>query len=321
MDSHGSVHDRTQAEKEFDAGNYREALALLLPLLRAKEKLSPQQELKLVDRVSDCYRLSRDFKAALWHKERGLVLTKQLFGARSFEYAQALTVLSMVHSGLKAFPEARKAIGEALAIMEELGLQQHEEYGSTLLVLGRLDSGQGRYKEALVILNQAKAVLAQHKEWNAYGALLTDMGICHKELQQWSKAIACYKESVEHCRNLYGNNHPQYATTLNNLAWIFANLKQYEEAIPRLEEALAVRLRVFGVQHGCTVESAKKLTKVRHLAAQSDRGAIDVAVVQSQRPSTPVPAFARGTATPTTSCSTGQRTSRTALCAFSATRC
>jgi hypothetical protein len=59
--------------------------------------------------------------------------------------------------------------------MEEQGLQQDEEYGSMLSVLGRLDREQGWYKEALVIYAKAKAVLAQHKEGNAYGLLLTDM--------------------------------------------------------------------------------------------------------------------------------------------------
>ncbi len=184
--------------------------------------------------------------------------------------------LCMVHRGLKAFPEARKAIGEALAIMEELGLQQDEEYCAMLVELGRLDSGQGRYKEALVIYDKAKVVLAQHKEGGDYGLLLSNMGICHRELQQWSEAVACYKEAVEHDRNLYGNNHPEYAITLYNLADLFADLKQYEEAIPRLEEALAIEQGVFGVQHRRTVETVKKLARVHQLAAQSDRGAIGV---------------------------------------------
>jgi tetratricopeptide (TPR) repeat protein len=96
-----------------------------------------------------------------------------------------------------------------------------------------------------VIYNKAKAVLAQRKEGNNYGGLFSSMGICHKRLQQWSKAIACYKEAVEHRRNMLGNYHPQYVTTLYILADLFANLKHYEEAIARLEEALAIEQGVF----------------------------------------------------------------------------
>ncbi len=47
------------------------------------------------------------------------------------------------------------------------------------------------------------------------------------------------KEAVELDRNLLGNNHPDYATALCNLARLYTELKQYEEAVPRLEEALA----------------------------------------------------------------------------------
>ncbi len=65
LDSHGSLDETTQAA--VNAGNYRGALALLVPLLRAKEKLSPQQELEVVSWLSACYRFMRDFKAALPH--------------------------------------------------------------------------------------------------------------------------------------------------------------------------------------------------------------------------------------------------------------
>ena len=127
--------------------------------MRAKDKLSPQQEVLVVHWLSACYRALVDHKAALPHAERKLVLAQELFGPRSWGHARALQGLCMVHMGLKAFPEARKAIVEALAIMDELGLQQDEEYGAMLMGLGDVNQLQGQYKEALVIYNKAKAVL------------------------------------------------------------------------------------------------------------------------------------------------------------------
>jgi hypothetical protein len=59
------------------------------------------------------------------------------------------------------------------------------------------------------------------------------MGICHQQLQQWTEAVACYKEAVEQRGDLRGTSHPEYASAPYNLACLFANLKQYEEAIPR----------------------------------------------------------------------------------------
>jgi hypothetical protein len=118
--------------------------------------------------------LLHDFKAALPHAQRRVVLA---------QHVQMVTPgrgLCMVQAGLKAFPAARKAISKALAIMEELGLQQDEEYSSMLLGLGALDREQGRYKDALV--GKGKAVLVQPKEGSAHGVLLADMAWCHTEL-------------------------------------------------------------------------------------------------------------------------------------------
>jgi hypothetical protein len=64
MDSHGSVDQTIRAaEKDLDAGNYRGALALLLPLLRAKEKLSAQ--------------LFCQHESALSVRQRGLLVVQE----------------------------------------------------------------------------------------------------------------------------------------------------------------------------------------------------------------------------------------------------
>ncbi len=136
-----------------------------------------------------------DCKAALPLAQRHVALEQQLHGPRSRQHAEALTVLCMVQQGLKAFPQARKAITEALGIMDELGLQQEEQYGSMLAVLGDLYNVQGRYKEALVIYDKAKAVLVHYKERRDYGTLLNNMAGCHVRLSQWNEAVACLKGS------------------------------------------------------------------------------------------------------------------------------
>jgi tetratricopeptide (TPR) repeat protein len=265
-----------QAVKEFNAGNYRGALELLRPFLLAREKLSPQQELAVVGVASECYRFLLDFKAALPLAQRCVVLAQQLAGLRSLRHAQALQELCVVQTGLKNSVAASKAIKEALAIMEALGLQCHEGYGSMLEVLGGLDLDQGRYKEALAIYDKAKAVLVQYKEGGEYGTLLNDMAVCHQRLHQWNEAVASYKEAVEHRRIVHGTNHPEYAAALYNLAFLFDELKQYEEAIPRYEEALIICKRVYGDQHEQTVALAQDLAAARQRVEQPNRDTIDV---------------------------------------------
>jgi hypothetical protein len=121
MDVRGYVDETLeQAVKEFKAGNYRGAVALLRPLLRprAKEKLSLQQECGVVAWLSACYRFLGDYKSALPLAQRQVALEQQLHSPRSRQHAVALKVLCMVQRQLKAFPQARKGIAEALGIMD-----------------------------------------------------------------------------------------------------------------------------------------------------------------------------------------------------------
>ena len=48
---------------------------------------------------------------------------------------------------------------------------------------------------------------------------------------------------------MLGENHPDYATTLNNLAELYRNMGQYEKAEPLYSQALEIRKRVLGEGH------------------------------------------------------------------------
>jgi hypothetical protein len=113
-----------------------------------------------------------------------------------------------------------------------------------------------------------------YKQGDGYGALLNNMAICHQKLQQWNEAVACYKEAVEHRRNLFGTSHPEYATSLNNLARAVRLAQAVRGA--RFEEVLIIFQKVYGDQHERTVGVAEGLAFVRLQAQQSLRGDIDV---------------------------------------------
>jgi hypothetical protein len=131
----------------------------------------------------------------------------------------------------------------------------------------------GGYKEALVIFDKAKAVLVQHKEGIDYALLRSSMGFCYRN---GARPLHATRKLLSHCASYMAtatlNTRPRCSIS----PLCFFNLKQYEEAIPRLEEVLAIERRVFGDQHQITVDTAKALAEARQLAAQSHRGAIDV---------------------------------------------
>ncbi len=224
--------------------------------------------------LTQCYRNMHDFKTALPHSERLVTLSKELT-PHSLQVAMALTEVCSLQRGLRAFSPAREAITEAIALAEQLGLQHHEQYGAMLMELGSLHYDQGRILEALTIYNKAKVVLADYKKQLEYGVLIGALSCCYQDLYMWNEAVASLKELVEHCRNLHGISHPSYATTLYNLASLYDSLKQFEEAIPRYEEAHAIRLAMLGAKHQYTKDAAKSLAYSRKLL-KAPRREIDV---------------------------------------------
>ncbi len=52
-------------------------------------------------------------------------------------------------------------------------------------------------------------------------------------------------------------------------ACLYTLVKQYEEAIPRYEEVLAIQQRVYGDQHPCTVDTTQFLAWARQQAKKS----------------------------------------------------
>jgi hypothetical protein len=84
--------------------------------------------------------------------------------------------------------------------------------------------------------------------------LLTSMGICHEKLQHWNEAVTCYKEAVEHHRNLHGTSPPEYAIILSNLARLFADPSSTKRP------SRALRRHLLSVE-GCSVTGRNVLSR------------------------------------------------------------
>ena len=64
-------------------------------------------------------------------------------------------------------------------------------------------------------------------------------------------------------RRLLGEDHSSVATSLNNLAKLYFEQKQYSKAEPLLVQAVKIRQRHLGSNHPDTVNSLNGLTMVR----------------------------------------------------------
>jgi tetratricopeptide (TPR) repeat protein len=248
-----------QAQKACEAGDFNAALRLLRPF--AKGPRRPD-----VDRLlCTCYQRLGQYEAALPHAQFWVDSECK----RSPQRSEALKELCLIQQGLKAFAAARKPMMDAVSILDDLGLEQSAQYGSMLSVLGDLNCAQQRHKEALAVYDKAKGILAQHKEAE-YWAVLAKAAKCHAHCLQGNEAMALGRLWVEGVRSLRTGYHPQHASSLREFAMLCVELKQYEEAIARLEESFCIFQKLYGDQDTRTAEALQVLTCVRCASQYAD---------------------------------------------------
>jgi CHAT domain-containing protein/tetratricopeptide (TPR) repeat protein len=89
---------------------------------------------------------------------------------------------------------------------------------------------------------QHRAKLRQAAAWNAQVVRLYRQGKTNEALALAIKVRDIREEVV-------GNKHPDYATSLNNLAWLYKGMGENARALPLFSEALQVREKVLGKKH------------------------------------------------------------------------
>jgi tetratricopeptide (TPR) repeat protein len=79
--------------------------------------------------------------------------------------------------------------------------------------------------------------------------LLSRTGYYLKERGQYSEAEPLYKKALELLQRLLGEEHPDVATSYNNLAGLYKSQGRYSEAEPLYKKTLELRQRLLGEEH------------------------------------------------------------------------
>ena len=78
-------------------------------------------------------------------------------------------------------------------------------------------------------------------------------------IEEYEKAIPFGEKAVEIAKKTLGENHLDYAYSLNNLAVLYGNMGQYEKAEPVYLEAIKIRKKVLGESHPSYANSLNNL--------------------------------------------------------------
>jgi len=262
-----------EAIETRNKGEYQKAIDLVIPLLQHphKKKLVVRQELDVLNLLVYVHRVLLKHKIALSYAEKYLELTQRSFKFESLERAIALRILSMVNRDLENLTPANDNITKALNIMKKLKLDQSQEYESMLMVFASIKYKKGQFKKALKIYTKVSVLASRNVQAREYSILLNEIALCHQKLQQWDKAIDCYKRQIGHGLKLNANDHIDHATALWNFGNLYFDLGQFNDALQLLEEGRVIYRKICGDQNEITIYKTKRIIELRESIKSLDR--------------------------------------------------
>ncbi|MGC2235063.1 MAG: tetratricopeptide repeat protein [Pyrinomonadaceae bacterium] len=81
------------------------------------------------------------------------------------------------------------------------------------------------------------------------GYICNQFGLYQDDLAQYEKTIQFYEEALQITEKTIGKEHPNYASSLNNLAIVYRSQGKYDEAIEKYKEALWIGEKTIGKEH------------------------------------------------------------------------
>lgn len=239
--------------------------------LLGDQKLAPPARLELLGVVASLQNNLGLVDAAAPLEREALVLARAVHGPRSQSYVRALTErgLSLAHGGETA--ESDRLIAEAVALIEQTGLQAGEHHPIGLRQLGLNALRAGNVPGAMSYLKRSTAVFDAHQPRHAMRASAHRwLGKTHLTLDDFPEAERELRRSIElspmqdQLRD-FGVGAGRYS-----LGELFMRSGRFQEAEHELEEALAINTRTLGPRHHSLALVHAALARVQHQVGRTD---------------------------------------------------
>ena len=188
-----------------------------------------------------------DFQSAMPLHDEAIRIVEALGDAHLEELAVLHHARALTLSALSRYEEAEQALDRSDAALDRLTSDLPGKRGSILTSRatlandwkGDLDEAEALYTEALRLYRLSG------EPWLVVEGL-NSLAVIKTIREKLDEAIPLHEESIAAARQLYGNEHPQVATRLENYGNVYMRRREFDRTIALLEEALAIREAVYG---------------------------------------------------------------------------
>ncbi|MBK8641438.1 MAG: tetratricopeptide repeat protein [Saprospiraceae bacterium] len=140
--------------------------------------------------------------------------------------------MSSLYRNIGDFEKCEPLLLEAKALWEKFWDKLHPTYSAILINLGLLYYDLGQYEKAEVLYLTAKSIFeTKTMDFNNpfYFNCIINLATLYQNLGNYPEAEALYIMAKDIQFKLYGKNHQNYATNLNNLGTLYKDMHQFEK--------------------------------------------------------------------------------------------
>ncbi|MDX1946408.1 MAG: CHAT domain-containing tetratricopeptide repeat protein [Pirellulaceae bacterium] len=204
----------------------------------------------VITTLAQAYRARGDYASAQPLARQALAIRTALWGKDHPETVSARRELAICHHGLHDHAEAERLFRQAIADRENSALADDAELLTDLSNLGLLLVQSDRPVEGEKYLRRALAIGERvHGPDSDHVAVIVDNLSLACSSSRPEESLRLTERSVALRRKRYGEQHPEYAHGLNNLAYNKQTRGELDEARALFQQAGEIVGRTLGTQH------------------------------------------------------------------------
>jgi CHAT domain-containing protein/lipopolysaccharide biosynthesis regulator YciM len=197
------------------------------------------------------YNYLGNFKHALEYCRKTKLLTKEIRGKKSIEYAEETNNLAFILKQLGILEEVEQLYKEALEIYQSIFEGDHQFVALSLSNLGNLYHKQNKYSNAEVYYKKSLEMYQRvFKSDHQYVATsLCKLASLYRDQSNFSDAEILFKKSLEMYQRIIKGDHPYLCTSLHEIAKLYHLEGKFKEAETYYIESLAMVKRIYKGGH------------------------------------------------------------------------
>jgi eukaryotic-like serine/threonine-protein kinase len=228
----------------------REILDEGLARIAAKLKDQPEVQAELALVMGRSYRGLGASNKSEELAQMALAISRRQVGQEGTA-ADALTLLGEIRMGQSDLAGAENLTQEALAINRRVRGPESTQVAEDINNIATININKGDWKKAEEGLRESlaiyrKALGNKSSESEDVALVLNNLAMLLKFQNRISEALPLYLESTSMTRKIFGPNHPELASNLNNMGMLYIKVKNYPEAEKLLQEALSIDREALG---------------------------------------------------------------------------